>query len=413
VVVPSIGSQATQQLAIAVSACAALLLSLPARDRARLAPRRVAAGAALAVTALGAALAVPRLPPELVAFGRFLPTRGLDANVVYVGEGLTASIAVSREPDGTLTYHNAGKTQASTYPQDLRLQRMLGHLSTLIPESPSTVLVIGLGAGITAGAVSVDPAVRRVVVAEIEPLSPRVASDFFAAHNFDVVANPKVEIRLDDGRHVLATTDERFDAITSDPLDPWVKGAATLYTREFWQLARARLNDGGVVTVFVQLYESTEDAVRSEIATFLDVFPNGMVFANTVEGTGYDLVLLGRTGAERIDLTRIERRLDGKDYERVARSLAEVGFDSALDLAGAYAARASDMAHWLDGAQLNTDRDLRLQYLAGEGLNRYEGGAIFRALVGDGPAFPADAFTGTPAQLEELRQRLAARRGQY
>ena len=72
------------------------------------------------------------VPAELVAYGRFLPTRGLDANVVYVGEGLTASIAVTAEPSGTLTYHNAGKTQASTYPQDMRLQRMLGHLTTLV-----------------------------------------------------------------------------------------------------------------------------------------------------------------------------------------------------------------------------------------------------------------------------------------
>jgi len=58
-----------------------------------------------------------------------------------------------------------------------------------------------------------------------------------------------------------------------NPLDPWVKGAAALYTREFWQLAKDHLKPGGVVTVFVQLYESTEEAVKSEIATFFEVFP--------------------------------------------------------------------------------------------------------------------------------------------
>jgi hypothetical protein len=80
---------------------------------------------------------------------------------------------------------------------------------------------------------------------------------------------------------------------------------------------------------------------------------------------------------------------------------------------GTYSAQRADLARWLDGAARNTDRDLRLQYLSGEGLNRYEAPAIFGALVGAGPTFPAEAFTGTPAQLEELRQRLAARRGQY
>src|SRR6185295_1342285 len=126
--------------------------------------------------------------------------------------------------------------------------------STLVADAPADVLVIGLGAGITAGAVSIDPAVERVVVAEIEPLVPGLAARFFAEANFAVITNPKVDIRIDDGRHYLATTSRKFDAITSDPLDPWVRGAATLYTREFWQLVKAHLNDGGVVTAFVQLY---------------------------------------------------------------------------------------------------------------------------------------------------------------
>ena len=69
------------------------------------------------------------------------------------------------------------------------------------------------------------------------------------------------------------TTDEKFDAITSDPLDPWVKGAAMLYTREFFDEVKQHLNPGGVVTLFVQLYESNPAAVKSEIGTFLEVFP--------------------------------------------------------------------------------------------------------------------------------------------
>lgn len=407
VLVVVFGSQRTQQLLIAASVLAAVLLLVARRGTRR-------SWAALgAVAAAIAAFTVPALPPEFVAYGRFVPTRGIDANVVYVGEGLTASLAVTEEPDGTLTYHNAGKTQASTYPQDMRLQRMLGHLTTLVPERPRSVLVIGLGAGITAGAVSVDPAVERVVVAELEPLVPLVAAEFFGEANFDVVVNDKVEIHIDDGRHLLATTAERFDAITSDPLDPWVKGAAALYTREFWQLVKERLNEGGVVTVFVQFYETTEDAVRSELATFVDVFPNAAVFANTVEGMGYDAVLVGRNGDAPIDLERVQARLQSHDYRPVAASLRDVGFDSALDLMSTFAADAGSLEPWLDGAALNTDRNLRLQYLAGRGLNVFGAGEIFSALVGDGPHFPEHLFAGTPAQLEELRQRLAGRQGQY
>ena len=92
-------------------------------------------------------------------------------------------------------------------------------------------MVIGCGAGATAGAVSIEPRLERETIVEIEPLVPRVVSTYFSEHNFDVVRNPKVHVQIDDARHYLQTTREKFDTVTSDPLDPWVKGAAMLYTR--------------------------------------------------------------------------------------------------------------------------------------------------------------------------------------
>ena len=128
-------------------------------------------------------------------------------------------------------------------------------------------------------------------------------------------------MHLDDARHYLLTTDEKFDAITSDPLDPWVKGAATLYTREFFEVVKEHLNPGGVVTLFVQLYESNEAAVKSEIATFLEAFPNGAVFANTVNGQGYDLVLFGQLEGGKINVDAVQARLVGSG-ERADRQVA-------------------------------------------------------------------------------------------
>ena len=123
---------------------------------------------------------------------------------------------------------------------------------------------------------------------------------------------------------MLATAREKFDSITSDPLDPWVKGAAALYTREFWELCKARLNDDGVVTAFVQLYETSEGAAKSEIATFFSAFPHGALFVNTVNGRGYDAVLVGRANDAPIDVDLIERRLDEPSY-RTRRALAARG----------------------------------------------------------------------------------------
>jgi spermidine synthase len=309
-----------------------------------------------------------------------------------------------------LNYHNAGKVQASSEPQDMRLQRMLGHMTTLIPKNPASVLVIGCGAGVTAGAVSVDPAVKRLTIAEIEPLVPAVVSRYFAQHNFDVVANPKTHVVLDDARHFLLTTDEKFDAITSDPLDPWVKGAAMLYTKEFFETVKAHLNPGGAVTLFVQLYESNTAAVKSEIATFLEVFPGGVVWGNTNNGAGYDLVLLGQAEPTRIDVEAVQQRLSQAEMLPVARSLGEIGMYSAVDLFSNYAGTKTDLAPWLADAIINRDRNLRLQYLAGMGLNLYQSEAIYADML-QYSRYPDDLFIASDSTKQSLRAAIMRMQG--
>ena len=404
-----LGTQHAQQLLIVLSVLSALLaLDAAAADAA--APDRkgrlpLATTLMLVGAALGAAwLAryVSDVPGILVAYGRYAASRVGQADIIYMGEGWNASVAVSRLSNGVLNYHNAGKVQASSEPQDMRLQRMLGHITTLIPAHPRSVLVIGCGAGVTAGAVSIDPAVERLTIAEIEPLVPRVVSTYFSEHNFDVVANPKTRVVLDDARHYLLTTDEKFDAITSDPLDPWVKGAAMLYSREFFQIVKDHLNPGGAVTLFVQLYESNPAAVKSEIATFLEAFPNGVVWGNTQNGAGYDLVLLGQVERTPIDVDAIEAKLRRAEYAPVKRSLSEIGMFSAVDLFSTYAGRRPDLDPWMSDAVINRDRNLRLQYLAGLGLNLYQSDAIYADMLKHA-RFPDGLFAGSPATLQALR----------
>jgi spermidine synthase len=358
--------------------------------------------AAAMVSAGLLARSVHELPGLLVAYGRYAATRVGQADIIYVGEGLNATVAVSELSNGVRNYHNAGKVQASSEPQDMRLQRMLGHMTTLIPRQTRKVLVIGCGAGVTAGAVSIDPALEHETIAEIEPLVPKVVSTYFAEHNFSVVTNPKVHVRIDDARHFVETTSEKFDAITSDPLDPWVKGAAMLYTREFFQMAKNHLNPGGVMTLFVQLYESNEAAVKSEIGTFLDVFPNGIVFGNTSEGKGYDLVLVGPTDAVTIDVDAIDAKLKRPEYAPVAQSLREIGMSNAVDLFATYAGRKPDLAPWLRDAQITHDKDLRLQYLAGLGLNLYQADVIYADMLKYVSKTPDDLFTGSDQTKQTL-----------
>lgn len=412
ILVAAFGSQVSQQILVVIAAVSALLLLVPPalKDRSTALLRAGVPAVVVVVAALFVLRFVPPLPGMLAAYGRYAATWLGQAEVIYVGEGVTASVAVTRMPNGVLNYHNAGKVQASSEPQDMRLQRMLGHMTTLVPENPSRVLVIGCGAGVTAGAVSIDPLVINQTIAEIEPLVPRVVSEYFSEHNYDVVNNPKVNIHLDDARHYLLTTDEKFDAITSDPLDPWVKGAATLYTREFFEVVRERLNPGGVVTLFVQLYESTEEATKSEIATFLEAFPNGAVFANTIGGQGYDLVLFGRADDTPIDVDAVQARLEDPANSGIARSLAEVGIYDAIDLFGTYAGNSMDLANWMSDAQINTDSNLRLQYLAGLGLNNYANAEIHRNMVQDA-AYPEGLFVGSDETIAELQRAVSSSLG--
>jgi spermidine synthase len=405
-----LGSQHAQQALIIISGLSALLVLEPLPSAESKGRSAFAGTIPIVIGAVCAALLarnVPEIPRVLVAYGRYAATRANQPmEIIYMGEGWNASVAVSRLPGGILNYHNAGKVQASSEPQDMRLQRMLGHLTTLIPKDPSRVLVIGCGAGVTAGAVSIEPRLKQLTIAEIEPLVPKVVSTYFAEHNFDVVRNPKTRVHLDDARHYLLTTSEKFDAITSDPLDPWVKGAAMLYTREFFDIVKAHLNPGGVVTLFVQLYESNTEAVKSEIATFMEAFPNGIVWGNTREGRGYDLVLLAQLDPRPIDVDEIQKRLASPEYARVAQSLGEIGIYSAVDLFSTYAGRGPELSGWMRDAMINRDRNLRLQYLAGLGLNLYQSDRIYSDMISHA-RYPEGLFKGSDATLQALREAIA------
>src|SRR5690606_8210810 len=103
----------------------------------------------------------------------------------------------------------------------------------------------------------------------------------------------------------------------------------------------------GVVTLFVQLYESSEEAAKSELATFLEAFPNGAIFANTIGGEGYDLVLFGRLDNAPIDVDAVQARLDDPANAAIRESLSEVGIFSAVDLFSTYAGSSRDLAGWM------------------------------------------------------------------
>src|SRR6185295_8057895 len=157
----------------------------------------------------------------------------------------------------------------------------------------------------------------------------------------------------------------------------------------------------GLVTQWVPLYESNSGVVKSEFATFFDVFPNGTVWSNDLEGEGYDVVLLAQQGGElKIDVDELDRRIQGN--ARLAQSLKDVGFGSVFNLLATYSGRAADLVPWLKNAEINRDRNLRLQYLAGEGLNLYQGAMIYNDMLAY-RKFPEELFEGSDQHKRMVR----------
>jgi spermidine synthase len=205
---------------------------------------------------------------------------------------------------------------------------------------------------------------------------------------------------FDDARHFMLTAKERFDVITSDPIHPWVRGAAALYTREYYELVKQRLNPGGVVTQWVPLYETDEASVQSQLATFFDAFPEGTMWNSAKLGAGYDLAVMGTVTAPSIDLDATDAMLDSNAQART--HLTEVELGSAVRLFMTYSGRGRDLAPWLTQAQRNEDVALRLQYLAGLSFDRHDEQKIFDATQRY-RTWPADLFVGAPDQLQALR----------
>ncbi len=393
------GIQQAQQALIGLSALAALVLlvSMPL-------PRRMLRFAGAGVIAILLIVGVSPVPPELTAYGRLLPLRlGLvdsktgahvPPNILFQNDGLNASVAVSLGADGARNFHVSGKVEASSSVKDMQLQRMLGTIPLVFHPSPKSVLIVGFGSGVTAGTFVLHPDVERIVICEIEPLIPQVISRFFEQENNRVLHDPRVEVVYDDARHFILTTDEQFDIITSDPIHPWVKGSAALYTQEYFDLVRRHLKPGGIVSQWVPLYDTGPRTVKSEVATFASVFQNATLWSTYKDGFGQDVVLMGGDGASRVDTDDATRRLGREDFRALAKSLADVGYPSARELLATYAGRTTDLKPWLNEAEINRDRNLRLQYTAGTELNLDQGLFIYREMIGY-RRVPPGLFSGT------------------
>jgi spermidine synthase len=412
VLIPSAGTAGSQEILVwaPVAGAAAALAPMVRLNRGF---SWFAAGCAAALLlGLIATSAIPVVPWQMIAYGRRAAEAlhaahtgaAGQATPLFVGEGVDSSVVILQRGDDRIFYVS-GKPEASSTPVDMRLQRMMGHLPALVHPHPVSVLVVGFGAGVTAGSFVPYPEVQKIVICELEPMIPPASGKFFAKQNNNVINDARTQVVYDDARHYILTTPDKFDVITTDPIHPWVKGTSTLYSKEYYELVKAHLNPGGVAAQWLPLYESDENTVKTELATFFSVFPGATVWSNYLDVDGYDLMLMGRAEESPIDIDVIDRRLKSPGYAAVSASLAEAKFPSAVDLLDTYAGRASDLQPMIAGAQINDDLSMRLQYLAGLGLNAAESSRLYHEVLSY-RGFPEGLLTGTGERIAVLRERL-------
>src|SRR5262245_24155261 len=414
VLIPEWGTRGSQQLLIGLAALGAVAAAIPVIRI----PTSRSMGIAALVTAVGLAVGLAStivdVPWEVIAYGRRIapilraadlyPALNQSPKVLFRGEGINSSVVIL-ERSGQRHFYVSGKAEASTAPADMRLERMMGHIPALIHPAPRSVLTVGFGAGVTAGSFVPYPGVERLVICELEPFIPPASDEFFAPQNNAVLRDPRTQVVYDDARHFIFTTKEKFDVVTTDPIHPWVKGTSTLYSKEYYELVKEHLNPGGVVAQWLPIYDSDAATVKSELATFFAVFPNATVWSNYVPNEGgFDLVLIGQAAPVPISLDAVQARLDRPDYSRVLASIGEVGFHSAVEILATYAGRAPDLQPYVAGAAINDDMNLRLQYLAGLGLNSMAFEKVY-VEISAYRAFPEGLFTGSEGRMSVLRSR--------
>jgi len=278
-----------------------------------------------------------------------------NTNVLYYAEGIEAVVSSVKVKGGEQSFVTNGRTEASTDLKDQQLMFALSHLPMLLHKNPKKVLVVGLGSGMTLGAISVHPSVSEITLVELEPKVLGVARTF-EDYNHHVLDNPKVKIYFNDGRNFLLTTDEKFDVITADPIHPWFRGAGYLYTNEYFALASEHLLPGGIICQWLPIYELTPEDLKSVVLTFRQQFKHTMLWL-----THYDAALIGSNMPIIIDEGELSKHIS---EPAISDDLNRVMMGSATDLLSYFVMGTDGMKDFSQGGIINTDDNLYLEFSA-------------------------------------------------
>jgi len=348
VLVPGLGLVRTLALLAALAAAVGLL----AVWRGEGVGKRLRLGVALVAVATLAvgALTSPRHLAELLPAARH-------GQITFYEEGRGGTVAVVEQGRGQNRFSRLyiqGVSNTGDAMPSLRYMRLQALLPLLVHDGePRSALVIGFGTGITAGAMLRYQGLQHPVVAELLPEVLAAAPHFKGT--FDARHDPRLEIRLRDGRRELLRSAERYDMITLEPPPPSAAGVVNLYSRDFYQLAASRLAQGGIVAQWLPLPTQNEEDSRALVRSFIDVFPHAWLWTTEF----HEMLLVGSLQPLRLDVPRIRERFAQPE---VSAALAEVGVDSPEALLATWVTDRAGLESFAGDAPPVTDDQPRIEY---------------------------------------------------
>jgi spermidine synthase len=344
------------------------------------------------------ALVAAALTPSDKLADLLTSTRG--GTMVFYQEGKGGTVAVLEQSAGSKQFRrlyiqgvsNTGDTLPS-----LRYMRLQALLPLIIHNGePKSALVIGLGTGITSGALLSYPGLETRVVAELLPEVLQAAPNFTG--NFNAATDARLDIRLRDGRRELLGSTQTYDLITLEPPPPSAAGVVNLYSSDFYQLARARLRPHGILAQWLPLPTQNEEDTRSLVRSFLDVYPYASLWTTEL----HEMLLVGSLEPLELDVPRISERFN---QPQVIAALREVGIATPEALLGTWVTDRAGLETYAADALPVTDDRPRIEYA--DWVRYDEIHRVLPALIGLRTSPPLsgadDAFVRAVAQE---RQRL-------
>ncbi len=411
--IPSIGIQNTIYVAVAMNLAIAAAVRLRCRGAAW---PRARVFEALGVVCLALIVFLPRWDASKMSFGPFMNARRLSreaatsvarleeivekGKILYYEEGLSTTVSVTEyaaTPDRPYVERILavnGKPDASSI-TDLSTQQLLAHVPMMLQPEPEDVLVIGLASGITLASCGRHESVRRLDCAEIAPAVVE-ACRYFDEQNGAILDDPRVRILQTDGRNHVALTDQTYDVIISEPSNPWIAGIGDLFTLEFFEACRERLNDGGVVCIWVETYNIDRASLKSIARTFLTVFPSASLWNSTT----FDFQLIGVKGDLRVDVERFRRRLGAA---AVAADLKRIDIESPERFLSHQVMGPVGLDRFAGHAPLQTDDDASLEFAAPRLLVKNVGDLALLEEIEDHRAAEYGYFVGEPDAVSRMQ----------